>query len=192
MPPKTKHLPCIVVISSVLLLSAVAVSPVNAENRNNARGRHLLAGYGWDMRLENGDEYSYYFLGLNLDYGSGEDSWQRYFSVQLEPFVSVIEAGRGDFETGISFFLKYEPRWGFPLKPYIRGGSGLIYLSETTEKQSTNFNFVSQAAYGLSYRRKNINLLVEYRNRHISNAGIRDPNSGIDTKMLLAGMDVSF
>jgi len=45
---------------------------------------------------------------------------------------------------------------------------------------------------GISCALPKMNISFEYRKRHISNAGIREPNSGIDDSICLLGIGGSF
>lgn len=108
----------------------------------------------------------------------------------IEPFVSYVSSPYSNAEIGNNFLLKigFVPdTW--KLQPYFKGGVGLIYITQHTREQGTQFNFNEYAGLGAHYFfKKNLALTVEYRYRHISNAGIDDPNHGINTNFGICGV----
>lgn len=107
----------------------------------------------------------------------------------LEPFINTVISPNSNAEIGNNFLFKL----GFPLSkrlyPYIAGGWGLVYLTQHTREQSTQFNFTDQGEVGITYfLRKNLNASIGYRYRHISNASIKSPNSGIDSNSVICGI----
>lgn len=111
----------------------------------------------------------------------------------LEPYAHTILKPDSNVEMGTDFLLKYV----FPLtdkvQPYIKGGEGLSYMTAHTKEQSTQFNFVSQIGAGVHvFLKEDLALNLEYRFRHLSNAGIDHPNNGINTDFVLAGVTFFF
>jgi hypothetical protein len=111
----------------------------------------------------------------------------------LEPFANTILKPNDNIEAGSNFLLKYV----FPLtekfQPYLKGGEGISYMSQHTREQSTQYNFLSQAAAGFHYFIKDdLALTIEYRYRHLSNASISHPNNGINTDFILGGITYYF
>jgi hypothetical protein len=107
----------------------------------------------------------------------------------LEPFLNTVISPDNNLEVGNNFLF----RIGFPLNerlyPYIEGGCGLAYLSQHTREQSTQFNFTDQGGVGITYfLKKNLNISLGYRFRHVSNASIKSPNSGINVDSFICGI----
>jgi hypothetical protein len=67
---------------------------------------------------------------------------------------------------------------------YLEGGTSFLLHSEKFERNSTQWNFMSEAGLGYQFER-GITVAVKYR--HISNAGLGDRNSGIDALGLGVG-----
>lgn len=66
-------------------------------------------------------------------------------------------------------------------------------MSLETREQETQFNFIDQAGAGLVFSLKaSLDLELGYRFWHISNAGIRHPNSGINGHAVHVGTTVRF
>ena len=115
------------------------------------------------------------------------------FNLIIEPFTNTIFEPFSNVEIGCNFLAQYT----FPLtdkfQPYIKGGAGILYMSLHTREQSTQYNFVPQFGGGFYYFLKdNMALSFEYRYRHLSNAGIKHPNSGINVDMALTGVSFFF
>ncbi|MDD4954710.1 MAG: acyloxyacyl hydrolase [Candidatus Omnitrophica bacterium] len=111
----------------------------------------------------------------------------------LEPFINTVMTPNSNVEVGSDFLLQY----AFPLtekiQPYVKGGLGVLYMSQHTLEQSTQYNFLPQGAAGVRYFIKdNIALDLEYRYRHLSNAALKHPNSGIDANMYMGGITIFF
>ncbi|MBL7151622.1 MAG: acyloxyacyl hydrolase [Candidatus Omnitrophica bacterium] len=113
---------------------------------------------------------------------------------QIEPFLSFITSPHSNVELGTSFLFKVGllPQ-GSKLQPYVKAGVGMIYLTQHFGEQGTQFNFIESGGVGVHYLlRKNIFLTVEGRMRHLSNAGIAEPNHGVNTYFALAGLSYEF
>ena len=113
---------------------------------------------------------------------------------QIEPLLALATSPDINMETGISFLFKFGllPE-SSKLQPYIKGGSGMVYMSQHTLEQSTQFNFISHAGLGFHwFFEPKRALTLEYRYRHLSNASIKQPNSGIDSHYALLGITRRF
>jgi opacity protein-like surface antigen len=106
-----------------------------------------------------------------------------------EPFINPITGPHGNVEMGVGMLLKYAYPLTKKLYPFIQAGVGPYYMTLHTYEQSTQFNFIDQGGAGFYYFFKdNVALNVEYRYRHVSNAGIDHPNGGFEASDYLAGM----
>ncbi|MDD4879650.1 MAG: acyloxyacyl hydrolase [Candidatus Omnitrophica bacterium] len=115
------------------------------------------------------------------------------FLFMVEPFVNPVVKPSSNYEAGCSLGLKYAYPVTSKFYPYIEGGTGGIYISERTRDQGSHANFVDHAGAGVYYFIKdNIALNAGYRYRHISNLGIKKPNSGIDTNSVIAGVSLFY
>lgn len=112
----------------------------------------------------------------------------------IEPFVSYVSAPDNNVEIGNNFLLKigFVPET-WKLQPYFKGGLGIVYITQHTREQGTQFNFNEYAGIGAHYYfKKNLALTAEFRWRHLSNAGMRSPNSGINTNYGTCGISYLF
>lgn len=111
----------------------------------------------------------------------------------VEPFTNIVVKPKSNLESGCNFVFKFAPKLTARLYPYVEGGIGMIYLTMQTREQSTRFNFNEVVGGGITYfLKKNIALNLGYRYRHLSNAGIKKPNKGIETAMCLAGISLFY
>jgi len=159
----------------------------------------LRTGFGWgDLRKQ--DDYNLYPLKLALDFNLKPLTKKFNFNpssllqFQIEPFAAFISSPSSDAEIGTSFFLKAGilPQTS-KFQPYIKVGVGLDYMTLHTSEQSTQFNFISTGAVGMHYFfKQNIALTLEGSYRHLSNAGIDHPNTGINATIVDAGILYQF
>ncbi|MDD3295956.1 MAG: acyloxyacyl hydrolase [Candidatus Omnitrophica bacterium] len=153
--------------------------------------------------IEEENKYEDHYKGIPLFFSFGFDA-KPFFSkiglhtkgrleFVLEPFVNAMFEPKANVELGSNFLIEY----AFPLtkkfQPYIKGGLGVAWMSQHIEEQATQYNFLPQGALGFHYLIKdNVALSCEFRHRHLSNAGIKDPNKGVDASLYLAGFTFYF
>ena len=113
--------------------------------------------------------------------------------LSVEPFFNAVTTPERNTETGVNFLLKYILTPGKNIQPYLKAGIGLVHITQETRDQVDGFNFLPQAGLGCSFFiKENSALSLEYRFRHLSNAGFKRPNSGIDADMFLMGVKFTF
>ena len=79
------------------------------------------------------------------------------------------------------------------ITPYIEAGVGLFYTDLDVHELGQNFNFSPQGEVGLDFPIARCTLLnLGYRYHHISNAGMSEPNEGVDTNMIVIGISRKF
>jgi len=111
----------------------------------------------------------------------------------LEPFINTVTSPDSNVEVGSNFLFEYVFPLSEKFQPYVKGGIGALYMSQHTKEQSTQYNFLPQGGGGIRYFIKdNVALNFEYRYRHLSNASLKHPNSGIDANMYLGGITIFF
>jgi hypothetical protein len=110
-----------------------------------------------------------------------------------EPQVNPVVQPETEVEFGVGIGLKYLYPLTDRIYPYLQGTTGPHYISVRTEDQHRGFLFANTIAAGLYYflsERTAIN--VNYRFRHMSNAGLKRPNGGIDTHSGVVGISFFF
>lgn len=95
-----------------------------------------------------------------------------------------------DFEFGLN--------WGLVLRQmFARKNAGVYslittgphYVSDVPQRQSPGFLFASQLGAGFTFKlteSASIDIRTSYR--HISNAGLKEPNAGVESWLFLAGI----
>jgi len=107
----------------------------------------------------------------------------------VEPLVNLVINPDTNAEVGCSLFLRYSDKITARIAPYIEGGVGMIYTTQHTHEQGTQYNFISQAGIGIQFfLNKHVALTGGYRFRHLSNADLDKQNQGIDHHFGLVGV----
>ena len=74
--------------------------------------------------------------------------------------------------------------------PFLNIGAGIAYTNIDEPDLSTHYQFNSQAGCGIHYfLRSDFALTWQYRLLHVSNAGIEEPNDGINAHLVLFGFN---
>ena len=133
-------------------------------------------------------------LGYNLKrIFSGLQNHRGMLSGFLEPQINPVFKPRTDVEFGIGFGLKYMHPLTESLSGYVMVSLGPHYITIQNPDQNNGFIFCDTAGAGFAFfltSKTAVNL--EYRFRHMSNAGIKKPNNGVNTHMLAIGYTVFF
>jgi len=190
----------------IFLISGLLVSEtIRAEETTEAKKPKSLeaveffTGFGWG-KLKHQKNYNLTPFVVDLDFNLKPLTKKLNFNprsllqFQLEPYISYISSPKNNVETGTSFLLKagFLPQTS-KFQPFVLGGVGMCYMTQHTIEQSTQFNFIEQLGFGMHYFFKpNIAFTVEGRYRHLSNAGIDHPNTGINTQFVLTGISYQF
>ena len=158
-------------------------------------GIEILTGY-MNASLDEKDDYEGIPLLVSLYYDAeptfakiGLKEIPGRLDFIVEPFVNTMYGPDSNVEVGSNTLIKY----AFPLTdkfhPYLKGGLGMLYMSQHTREQGTQYNFLPQGAAGFQFFiDENSALSFEYRYRHLSNNSFDSPNSGIDSDMILGGV----
>ncbi|MDF2643276.1 MAG: aldehyde dehydrogenase, partial [Pseudomonas sp.] len=159
-----KTLAAVALLSSISFqASAVDLSgAVGATSQGGLTARAAL-GFNWDKswwETETGKLTGYWDLGYTY-WEAGDEAGARH-SVSFAP-VFVYEFGNGH------------------VKPFIEAGIGVAMFSGTTagdQKFGSSFNFEDRIGAGLKIGAEQ---KVGIRAIHYSNAGIKEPNDGIES-----------
>ncbi len=194
-------------IGAVLLLALSLISPCAfAENGSKTAVTEKTArplkevgavvGYGTGSIQEG--NYEPILLSVHLAY-----DLKGYFpslgnhpgilAAVCEPQINPVFQPKSDIEFGVGLGLKYMYPLTDNLYPYIQGTVGPHYVSVQTEDQASGFLFADTIGGGLYYfLNKTSAVNVGYRFRHMSNAGLKSPNGGINTHFGTIGYSVFF
>jgi len=173
-------------ICFLVLLISLGTVKVSLTGERRLQSVDFLLGYGY-AKVAGTEDYTTYPVAIDftfpLPFHQPESPWQ----LQLEPFFAYVNQPSSNAEMAFAFFLKYRFLKG-RFQPYLKVGSGIIILTQDLKEQSTSFNFGSSLVLGFSLKTSSrLNLVGEVRYRHVSNAGIKEPNSGVDSRIFLLG-----
>jgi len=92
------------------------------------------------------------------------------------------------FAGGGTLLLRYNFLRLKQVVPFLEGGAGLVGTDLDLKDQADGFNFSLQGGLGFHFFvQPRLALTAEARLHHISNANLRQPNSGIDDCLFLLG-----
>lgn len=112
-----------------------------------------------------------------------------FLETQFNPAVNPDD----NFEFGISPGIQYRYPFAEKLAGYLLASIGPHYISLTTARQANGFIFSNTIGGGFYYSLSgNSAITLGYRLRHLSNAGLAEPNLGINTHFITLGYAVFF
>ncbi|MBC35976.1 MAG: hypothetical protein CL663_08060 [Bacteroidetes bacterium] len=116
--------------------------------------------------------------------------------VHLEPQVNLVLRGGKvhAYETGFNLGFTYNMQFTKRSIFYFGLGAGPHYISEGNIKLAQGFTFSDNFMSGVrtSFKEHKIELDIQLRFRHMSNAGLKDPTAGIDNWLLMIGISKLF
>jgi hypothetical protein len=130
----------------------------------------------------------FYYNFANLLKGKKNDLF-----VYLEPqlvWVHFSPKGKKEWEFGANLGLEYRHHLGENSSLSAAIGSGPHYITVETRQQARGFIFSDNFTAGFHRKLGNsgLNLDLKCRFRHISNANLEQPNKGIDSWFVIAGV----
>jgi hypothetical protein len=163
-----------------------------------ARGAQQLtlsAGAGFGMKVITSRETHDWWLS-SLEYGwvftdlVGRDHWYRgNWELLAQLFGGQQFYPDTDYVIGGGPLFRYNFATGHRWTPFIDLGGGVAATSIRDEDLSTTFEFNLQGGAGSHFFiRDNLAFTLQYRFIHLSNAGIKFPNTGLNTSTFLAGI----
>ena len=180
---------CSIVIPLVLICSS---APSLSLDDRSAFG--LKAGYGTSFDTEEDItfisvlpyyEYRYYRLGT-------PDNVALDFHFVLEGAINIYTDPEWGEGLGLIPMLRFDLENRYVV-PYIGLGIGPYYFHLDVVELGQAWNFLSQAELGIRFNCfQNLGWHVSYRIQHVSNAGMSDRNSGVDSHLFLVGVSYRF
>lgn len=124
----------------------------------------------------------------------GKDQWYRGNWELLGELFAGGQINPGNaYVVGLTPLLRYNFATGTRWVPFIDAGAGVTLTDIGPPDLSTRFQFNTQAGVGVRrFITRHSALTLQYRFFHISNAGIDDPNHGVNTSMFYAGISWFF
>lgn len=118
---------------------------------------------------------------------------EHFYQGNLEAFGLLFGGSQDNPNTaylgGGNLGLRYHFQTGTSVLPYFNGSLGMLGTDIGMPDLSGKFQFNEQVGGGIHWMfLPHWGLNLEYRFLHISNAGIKEPNRGINTHMVVLGM----
>lgn len=167
--------------------------------RKHAMEAGILAGGGYGLRVFGGRTDHHIALGT-VHVGtmlSGPVAKDRFWRGNFELLGDLFGGEQFNSHTaylvGIAPMIRYNFATGTRFVPFVGGGAGLSLTDIRHPDLSTDFEFNVQVDGGMHWFFKpNMAATIEGRWLHLSNAGFDTPNLGVNTSMLLVGVNWFF
>ena len=183
---------------SKIILTLCLIILTSSSHAFELEGIEVLSGF-FEANLRDRDDYQGIPLFVSLNYDAKPIfemigiRTEGKLQFLMEGFANTIISPEANVEVGSNFLIKYV----FPLsdffQPYFKGGLGTLYMSQKTQEQGSQYNFLPQAGVGCHlFFWDDAALSLEYRYRHLSNNSLERRNGGIDANMALAGISFFF
>jgi len=180
------------IIQSFAFIFLFVIS-TRAQQKPDSTQRFKTAGgvIGFGNAFSDNTNYRIFFLAGDFSWSFSKPRKRDFVSVYLEPQFNLVHTDRPwDFEFGTNLGIRNYIRANDGLYFYQMLGSGPHYISAHLDRQATGFIFSDNLAVGALTRlnRKQLFLNLQFRMRHISNAGLQLPNRGVNSYNFFVGL----
>lgn len=137
---------------------------------------------------------SKFHMGRPLTEVVGTNHWYR----GAVEFLGEVTVGaqfnpRTAYLVAFTPVVRYELATGTRLTPFVDAGAGIGATDIGSPDLSSTFQFNLQAGWGLRWRwSRRTAVTLQYRFLHVSNAGLRRPNLGVNSSVLYVGISRFF
>ena len=182
-------------LNSVIAL-LIFCSAVNAQDSKKPKVFKTTGGLiGWGNSMMKGTGYQIYYI--KGDYSSSFKAPKKkdFLAWYLEPQFNFVKGdstkkGSLDYEFGANLGIRNYVKINEGFYFYQMLGSGPHYISAKVGRQASGFIFSDNLALGalLRLNEKGLFLNFQYVQRHISNAGLKDPNGRVNSYNFVIGL----
>jgi len=180
----------LVLVSAII---AVSTAPTGAAERSGAQELAVTTGYGFSERGNVQVVPLYVRAAWLFPDVIDEPLARNNLNLKwfIEPWIAGATNHQDAIEVGITpLALKFEYDAGQQVVPYVELGTGVMYTGLQGLQLGGPFEFASFGGAGIHlFLTDQLALSFSYRWRHISNAGIEQPNRGLDTQFVLIGLE---
>lgn len=149
-----------------------------------------IVGYGHEINIDT--RYNPIFFAGDFSWQFGKEKRNEFLAFYLEPQFNLVATVRPlDVEFGTNVGLRYYQQLSSKFYLYQMLGSGPHFITADLPHQAKGFIFSDNLAVGFYKQinsKKPLFLNFQFRVRHISNAGLKLPNSGVNTLNVLVGL----
>ena len=187
--------PALVWLAVFAAIGIVNVSPLSAQEgpENSSREWQVWTGGGHGI---NGSQSGTGVWNLGFRYGMILTSphGPGFLRGQLEYAVDVVPVWVITQKTNTAYGGSIDPfafKWIFgssrKVKPFFQIEGGTLFTNTKVPEGTSQINFTTSGGIGAHFLGKKHNFSAEVRFQHISNAGMTNPNPGINTIQLRIG-----
>lgn len=170
------------------LLLHASTNAQDASSRFKSAG--AVVGYGHEINIDT--RYNPIFFAGDFSWQFGKEKRKDFLSFYMEPQFNLVATVRPlDIEFGTNIGLRYYQQLSPKIYLYQMLGSGPHFITADLPHQAKGFIFSDNLAVGFYKQvneKKSLFLNFQFRVRHISNAGLKLPNSGVNTLNVLVGL----
>jgi hypothetical protein len=184
------------IIASAAAIGALLLAPVSA-GALSWRSTAPLEPTRTGLALSNGVSYSPHGVDFCLLTGVALFDYDRVWKhrapeslrFRVEYSLGAIVAPRVRLMTSANMIAQfYYPGTSHArIRPYLGGGIGLIYTDYKVEGQGLKFNFNPLITAGAEFGPEPGALFLEMRLHHVSNGGLDEQNTGVNSLQLMLG-----
>jgi hypothetical protein len=126
---------------------------------------------------------------LTRPHGPGFLEGRFEYAVDAVPVFLVFQPANTSYGVGFNpLNLKWNLATRGRIVPYLELSGGTLFTTKDVPTGTDRVNFTSGLAVGAHFLGESRNWSVEVRYMHISNAGLSDPNPGINTVQVRLGI----
>ena len=156
----------------------------------------FYTGAGYSDCVQGPYDPIFFILHMGVDMKRWFNSLENHrgkLSLFFEPQFNIAGTPKQNLEFGVGVGFKYAYPVGDANSVYILGSVGPHYITLISADQANGFIFADTIGIGMDFKISPGSAInIEYRFRHISNAGIKEPNYGIETHIGLIGYSLFF
>jgi hypothetical protein len=147
-----------------------------------------------------GSQEHHHLALLSMSYGhmvgpmiGGDRWWRGNFELRLELFGGLQFAPDYEWLAGLTPHIRYHFTTGGRWVPFLDGGVGVSFTGIGPPDLGSTFEFNVQCSAGIHwYLGDRLALTAEARYLHLSNAGLSEPNAGLNGFVGMLGLTRSF
>ena len=129
-----------------------------------------------------------YGIVITSPHGPGFLRGQLEYALDAVPAWAIVQSTNTAYGAGVNpFAFKWMLTSPKKVKPYFEIEGGTLFTNTKVPEGTSHVNFTSSGAFGAHFLGEKHNWTAEVRFMHISNAGLSDPNPGINTIQVRIG-----
>ncbi|MGZ5286199.1 MAG: acyloxyacyl hydrolase [Flavisolibacter sp.] len=180
------------ILTGFLLNTFLSIAQSEPSNNKPARFKTTGAMMGYGKAINKETDYKVFYLAGDFSWSFTKQPKKKFFvTYYVEPQVNPVRTQRPwDIEVGTNAGIRTYWKINEDFYCYQMLGSGPHFITAEVKRQANGFIFSDNAALGFFKKINNKNRFLNFqlRWRHLSNAGLKRPNSGIDSWNILLGL----